>query len=465
MRNGIESYIEPSQPVELRPADANLPHWQMRQVPNFGKFGDITCDKCGALKWPAEVQSFPTSDGRGRHRFCKIFCCNGGKVSLQPMATPPPELLELYTGQTPQAKYFRKHIRQFNVYNAMSSREGREIRHSGYNPCYQLGGAVYHRIGTFLPQPGQTAKFAQIWTLDSEDQMLETRCGLASNHENPTLFRNVQRIIQGVLLRHPQYSKYVRQFVRAGELMAQENGRQARNVQIVLQLAKTANRNAPSAPGDAGTRTYNNPTSSQVCVVMHGSESETGPSERHDVVVRARGGWALQRVSYINAAYDPLYFVLFGSYGGWHHEEKSLSSTGGNVTIADHYAYRLHVRDGFSALHNSGRLFQEYVATQSAKKQLANLNYLRGDNMQKILRRARREVLTDALRGDGNLDEIGRRTILPSSVKGSPRAMNALYHDAMAIVRVFKRPTIFFTMTMNPNHPDVLEALRHLPSC
>jgi hypothetical protein len=43
--------------------------------------------------------------------------------------------------------------------------------------------------------------------------------------------------------------------------------------------------------------------------------------------------------------------------------------------------------------------------------------------------------LMDAAEGDLSLEDVGRRTVLPSSYTGSPRQMIQLYQDALAIVR------------------------------
>ena len=61
---------------------------------------------------------------------------------------------------------------------------------------------------------------------------------------------------------------------------------------------------------------------------------------------------------------------------------------------------------------------------------------------------------------------FGRVVILPATYIGSPRYMNARYQDTMAIVRSHGKPDLFVTMTMNPNHVDVLAALlpRQAPS-
>ena len=49
--------------------------------------------------------------------------------------------------------------------------------------------------------------------------------------------------------------------------------------------------------------------------------------------------------------------------------------------------------------------------------------------------------------------------ILPVMHVGSPRYMNARYQDAMAIIRTHGKPDLFITMSMNPNHLDVIAAL------
>lgn len=55
--------------------------------------------------------------------------------------------------------------------------------------------------------------------------------------------------------------------------------------------------------------------------------------------------------------------------------------------------------------------------------------------------------------------QIGRVMILQVMHVGSPHYMNARYQDAMAIVKTHGKPNLFITMTMNPNHPDVIAAL------
>jgi phage FluMu gp28-like protein len=55
------------------------------------------------------------------------------------------------------------------------------------------------------------------------------------------------------------------------------------------------------------------------------------------------------------------------------------------------------------------------------------------------------------LAGECNTNMLGRRVNLPASHSGSPRLLQQLYQDSMAIVRRYSKPTLFITITANPN--------------
>lgn len=57
------------------------------------------------------------------------------------------------------------------------------------------------------------------------------------------------------------------------------------------------------------------------------------------------------------------------------------------------------------------------------------------------------------------LDNIGTRTYLPQSHKGSPRYFTQLFQDAMTIVMKVGRPSLFVTVTCNPQWPEIKRAL------
>ena len=56
----------------------------------------------------------------------------------------------------------------------------------------------------------------------------------------------------------------------------------------------------------------------------------------------------------------------------------------------------------------------------------------------------------------------GKRVILPSTFVGSPRYMDHLYFDGMAICSHVGFPNLFITLTCNPNWPEIRRVLAPL---
>ena len=81
-------------PAARQPFDPSWP------VHSLGKM-DVQCSDCGALHWMAERLA-QSSDTRPRFG----MCCFQGKIKLTPLHNLPPELHNLYTSQTSQAKEF-----------------------------------------------------------------------------------------------------------------------------------------------------------------------------------------------------------------------------------------------------------------------------------------------------------------------------------------------------------------------
>ena len=58
-------------------------------------------------------------------------------------------------------------------------------------------------------------------------------------------------------------------------------------------------------------------------------------------------------------------------------------------------------------------------------------------------------------RSNVDIERIGRKVILPTTFVGSPRNMHQNYLDAMSIVQHFGKPSLFITMSCNPNWPEI----------
>jgi len=57
---------------------------------------------------------------------------------------------------------------------------------------------------------------------------------------------------------------------------------------------------------------------------------------------------------------------------------------------------------------------------------------------------------------------IGKRIVLPSSFKGSPRYLMRLFQDSMAVIRNFGKPDLFVTVTCNPQWPEIQNELTNV---
>ena len=76
---------------------------------------DVVCQFCGAIGFKSEKRNGQVSFGK--------LCCNGNRTHPGNLLKAPlhRNLVELFTVTTPQARFFRTHIRKFNSQFAMAS--------------------------------------------------------------------------------------------------------------------------------------------------------------------------------------------------------------------------------------------------------------------------------------------------------------------------------------------------------
>jgi len=104
------------------------------------------------------------------------------------------------------------------------------------------------------------------------------------------------------------------------------------------------------------------------------------------------------------------------------------------------------------------RLYQEWVVDQYSKVEGQRLRWVCFN--QTTLRADQYKGMVDAMQQDeANNTNFGRMVVLLPTFVGSPRHMNQLYQDSMALVRKFGKPDLFITMTCNPNWPEILHEL------
>ncbi|KZT31452.1 hypothetical protein SISSUDRAFT_995113, partial [Sistotremastrum suecicum HHB10207 ss-3] len=250
---------------------------------------NVVCKYCKALHFIAERSGGRKDD--------PVFstCCQRGVVPLRPIPEPPAILRQLLSHDTRQARSFRNAIRQYNCAFAFTSL-GVEIDESvgrGGGPyVFRIKGALHHRMGSLLPDPGGQSRYAQIYIHDSSTahrQRLDNNPGLDSD-----VMLDLQNMVE-------QSNPYAAKFRHACEI-ARRRGN-ADNVKVSLHLDK-----------DTDRRRYNLPAANEVAVIIPG-DGETGAWDR-DIILHLRtpapdsGEPALQRVSMGSSMYLPLQYPL-----------------------------------------------------------------------------------------------------------------------------------------------------------
>jgi hypothetical protein len=125
------------------------------------------------------------------------------------------------------------------------------------------------------------------------------------------------------------------------------------------------------------------------------------------------------------------------------------------VSAMQYYAYLLHDRP-FQYIHLFGRLLQQFIVDSYAKIEGGRLNYFR-HNQETIRADLYQNLKNIALTNLGYT--IGKRIVLPASFKGSPRNLNRLFQDSMAVIKEYGRPDLFITVTCNPQWPEIQNEL------
>uniref|UniRef100_A0A2N9INS4 ATP-dependent DNA helicase n=1 Tax=Fagus sylvatica TaxID=28930 RepID=A0A2N9INS4_FAGSY len=101
---------------------------------------------------------------------------------------------------------------------------------------------------------------------------------------------------------------------------------------------------------------------------------------------------------------------------------------------------------------------QQYAVDNYVKMESHKLRWIRQNQL--AIWAEQYQGLQDAFQaGENEADNVGRRTILPSSFVGSPRDMVQRFQDAMSLVQKFGKPDLFITMTCNPGWDEIRNEL------
>jgi hypothetical protein len=327
---------------------------------------NVSCSHCGAFRWKSEKAS---------------LCCHNGKVDkiLFPSLVPHGDLADLFNGSGRESKEFLAKIRKYNLsfaFTSMGSKLDTNLA-SDRNGVYtfRVNGEMYHRIGSFDAEPGQPARFCQIYFLDPDSQV-DRRLGIFDD-----LNANVAALIHRTM---QSANALVHQFEHARTVAGD-----CANIRLAI---------SGSAPAGEHPRRFNRPTAPEIAAVLLDDQH----AYPRDIVLRRRGG-GLDRINECHPAYNALSYPLFFPEGrhGWSLELKS--STG--VTLKSYIQFSLQKRSEPNVLHLGGKLFQQFVVDQYLRVERQNLMFVRTNQRQ--LRAECYQGLVDAMHND-SAEQIGK---------------------------------------------------------
>ncbi|GFR12144.1 ATP-dependent DNA helicase [Trichonephila clavata] len=223
----------------------------------------ITCQFCSAMKFKGEAPG---------------LCCSGGKVHLPVLRDPPEPLHTLLSSDSVCAKLFRKNIRRYNSCFQMTSfGSSKQIIESGFMPTFKVQGQVYHKIGSLFPCPAEEPKFLQIYFIDSNMEQAEQRCKI------------VQQVKQDLVLKLQDMLHHNNSYIKSFKSAIEKLGPDFR---IIIH--------ADRVPTGEHSRRFNEPTTSEVAVIMAGDQHG-----KRDIILETRNN-SIQKIADTHRSYDAL---------------------------------------------------------------------------------------------------------------------------------------------------------------
>ena len=261
-------------------------------------------------------------------------------------------------------KNYLENIRPFNNAFAFASVQVEGVNIPGRGPfCFKIHGQVYHKVGGWQPLPGCLPSYAGLFILEY-DSALQHR---TDNEANRHCQQNLMDFLQTMLTTHNPYAGMFK-FVK-------DTASHAEDFQLNFTTSNAFH------PG----RT-NAPTVSEVAAVFISHDG--APPGRFNFAIHNKATGHLSTISYLNPHSDPMCYPLLFPCGdsGWtigmQHVDVHATAKRTVTTQLQYYCHRLAYRGGFSLLHASGKLFQQYIVDSYVKVEGSRLAYIRSHQQQ-----------------------------------------------------------------------------------
>ena len=417
-----------------------------------------TCEYCSARFWRDEVRTVGDVS-----RYTK--CCRSGRVVLPALPTAPEVVRSLLHGTDARSRNFRLNIRSYNAAFAFTSTytpdsrntwDDSERRRRGLWP-YMIHGSFYHRSGPLNPEPGSDPQFSQIYFHEPE-AATQYRLRNSLTYRGTVLDETILRPLQDYITTNNPYIRTYRSArdqLLSAEAEMRANGLPDTRIRVLLEPNMKI-----TIRTDADLRRENLPTSNEVSMIIPDVVRDRS-SWRDIVLGRSTSSGETIRIFDIvrckHPAYLGLQYVLMLPDGFEGYDIDLVRNGAGErrLTLRDFSRYYLHARERHQTVPFAfGRLFHQWVCDAFANIDQEDLSWIR--THQDDLRSELYSNLTDSISAeDSDIRQVGKRIVLPSSYRGSPRYMAKCFQDSMAIVRHQGRPVMFITMTANPNWPEI----------
>ena len=142
------------------------------------------CHHCQALGFKDENRS----NKKGERHYGKL-CCNQGKVILDSIPSPPPEMLSLWTKSSREARFFQDNMRAINAQLNFGSLQVTDKTVRGTGPAsFKVCGALNRRVGSIMAEQGsKEPRCIQTYFYDNHSQdVTRARIVTTGGAENQT---------------------------------------------------------------------------------------------------------------------------------------------------------------------------------------------------------------------------------------------------------------------------------------
>ncbi|EJK75195.1 hypothetical protein THAOC_03091, partial [Thalassiosira oceanica] len=476
---------------------------------------DEVCGFCKGRGWASELKTNAKDDDGDKIKNFGSLCCCKGKVQGIVDYEMPPQLLELYTGNTDEAKLFQvgfgggrdpystldfanvcslelhnlqANARVFNNGMAMSAvrceKNWRTRAHNNrQDSMLTAQGQLFRTIAPIVPRDGQDPKCLQTYMFGTEKATIFRMLNMKKNVREKDkvgykdVFNKLDVILKGA------GNKYLDEFIAVHDYVQKKLKGKVWDVNLSI---------AASAPTDGSIHrgTLNAPSCNEVAILF--PEEIVGNMERQVALNRRTPNSANNWYTHTDKNSDARYLVHSHGQGDWladqatafRHSDHprlpphvrshpvSVTFVKGqdgwhkdlDHTCVEHLNFMLMDRfddDGneiFNPILRGNQLGEQYIVDQFAKAETGRLRFV--ELHQKELCCEVYSGLNDAMKQDGGTKNVGKRVILPSSFTGGPRYQHQEYLDSMALFQRFGRPHLFLTMTCNPNWQEIKDQLK-----